>query len=62
MMSGSVSSITTEVVPEPKPDGSDKLYPEKIQRIVSDISQLSLLETSQLNELLKVQGSCAGHR
>ena len=33
---------------------SDKKYPEKITRIVEDISKLTLLETAQLNELLKV--------
>ena len=41
-------------VPPPMSDDCDKVYPEKIQRIVSDISRLSLLEASQLNELLKV--------
>lgn len=45
---------TVEAVPPPKSDDCDKVYPEKIQRIVSDISKLSLVETSQLNELLKV--------
>ena len=48
------SLMTAEAVPPPKSDDCDKVYPEKIQRIVSDISKLSLIETSQLNELLKV--------
>ena len=41
-------------LPPPTPDGTAKVYPEKIQNIVRDISQLTLLETAQLNELLKV--------
>ena len=31
-----------------------KVYPEKIAKIVDDISKLSLLEVADLNELLKV--------
>lgn len=46
--------MSANAVPPPMLDGCDKVYPEKIQRIVSDISKLSLLEASQLNELLKV--------
>merc|ERR1711915_351302 len=34
-------------------DGAPKVYPEKIQTIVSQISQLSLLEVADLNDLLK---------
>ena len=49
-----MSNVTVEAVPPPKSDNCDKIYPEKIQRIVNDISNLSLIETSQLNELLKV--------
>jgi len=37
----------------PSADGQPKMYPEKIERIVTDISQLNLLEVAQLNELLK---------
>ena len=48
------SLMSADAIPPPKSDGCDKVYPEKIQRIVSDISKLSLLEASQLNELLKV--------
>ena len=48
------SLMSADAVPPPKSDGYDKEYPEKIQRIVSDISRLSLFEASQLNELLKV--------
>ncbi|XP_067045394.1 large ribosomal subunit protein bL12m-like [Acropora muricata] len=37
----------------PSPDNSAKEYPEKIRGIVDDISKLTLLEVSDLNELLK---------
>ena len=40
-----------------KPPGAssdDKEYPPKIQKIVSEISNLTLIEVSELNELLKV--------
>ena len=38
----------------PSPDNSAKEYPEKIRGIVDEISKLTLLEVSDLNELLKV--------
>jgi len=41
-------------LPVPQADNDDKKYPEKISRIVEDISKLTLIETAQLNELLKV--------
>ena len=44
---------TVDPLPVPEAD-SNKKYPEKITRIVEDISRLTLLETAQLNELLKV--------
>ena len=50
------SRVLTTDVSAPKCDGMVEVYPEKIQRIVTDISQLTLLEASQLNELLKVLG------
>ena len=46
---------SSQPLPVPEPDGSSKTYPEKIHDIVDDISQLTLLETAQLNELLKVR-------
>jgi hypothetical protein len=46
--------MSANAVPPPKSDGCERVYPEKIQRIVSDITKLSLFEASQLNELLKV--------
>ncbi|XP_064406484.1 uncharacterized protein LOC135351429 [Halichondria panicea] len=45
-----LSATAEETVPSPV--GSSN-YPPKIEQIVNDISQLTLLETSQLNELLK---------
>lgn len=46
--------FSSEPLPVPDPDGSAKTYPEKLHTIVDCISQLTLLETAQLNELLKV--------
>lgn len=34
--------------------GAEKVYPDKLKKIVTDISQLTLLEVADLNELLKV--------
>ena len=42
------------VIPPPPLDGNPREYPEKVRKIVDDISRLTLLETSQLNDLLKV--------
>ncbi|XP_052773508.1 39S ribosomal protein L12, mitochondrial-like [Mya arenaria] len=39
--------------PLPLPNTPEKTYSPKIQQIVTDISQLTLLEVSDLNELLK---------
>ena len=49
--------FSTEAVaplPPPPADSAAKIYSDKIRSLVADISQLSLLETAQLNELLKV--------
>lgn len=40
--------------PLPLPNEAEKSYSPKIQKIVDDISQLTLIEVSDLNELLKV--------
>ena len=45
---------STEAIPVPQAEGADKIFPPKIQSIVNDISQLTLLEVADLNELLKV--------
>ncbi|KAJ8892409.1 hypothetical protein PR048_004989 [Dryococelus australis] len=37
----------------PQPDGEAKVYSLKIEKLVSDISQLNLLEVSQLSDALK---------
>ncbi|XP_071545356.1 large ribosomal subunit protein bL12m [Panulirus ornatus] len=45
--------MSTEPLTVPAAEGVPKVYPEKIQNIVSEISQLSLVEVADLNELLK---------
>lgn len=45
--------LCTEALPTPPPDG-EKVYPQKLHGLVDEISQLTLREASQLNELLKV--------
>lgn len=59
-----VRSLSSEAAPSPEadplpPPPPKGTYPEKIQALVRDISQLTLLETSQLNELLKVSAGQA---
>jgi len=44
----------TQEKPLPLPNSREKSYSPKIQQIVQDISHLTLLEVSDLNELLKV--------
>lgn len=41
-------------IPPPPPEGMPRDYPQNIRSIVESISNLTLLETSQLNDLLKV--------
>lgn len=48
------NSSPSDPIPPPPLDGKPRQYPEKITRIVDEISRLTLLETSQLNDLLKV--------
>ncbi|KAA0196096.1 hypothetical protein HAZT_HAZT011310 [Hyalella azteca] len=43
----------TEVLARPTPEGEKKVYPAHIEKIVSDISQLTLLEVADLNAALK---------
>ena len=52
--SSGVTSSLEPPLPPPVPDGAEPVYSKKIRDIVSEISQLTLLETAQLNELLKV--------
>lgn len=42
-------------------DNAPKEYPPKIQQLVQDIASLTLLEISDLNELLKVPRAGPGH-
>lgn len=42
----------------PQADNEPKQYPEHIKRIVDDISKLTILEVSELNQLLKVNTLC----
>ena len=44
---------STAPLPTPPPDGT-VMYSDKINKLVDDISNLTLREASQLNELLKV--------
>ncbi|XP_027227959.2 uncharacterized protein mRpL12 [Penaeus vannamei] len=44
---------SAEALSVPTAEGAPKVYPEKIQSIVSQISQLTLVEVADLNELLK---------
>jgi len=47
------STYKTEAMAIPAADGQDKIYPEKLESIVSQISSLTLLEVADLNALLK---------
>lgn len=44
----------TDAIAAPPLDGAPKQYSPKIQQLVNDIASLTLLEVSDLNELLKV--------
>ena len=44
---------SSEPIPPPHPDGT-VVYSDKLHSIVNDISQLTVIEVSKLNELLKV--------
>lgn len=46
----------SDAIATPPLDGAPKQYSPKIQQLVSDIASLTLLEVSDLNELLKVCG------
>lgn len=48
-------SSAAEQLQEPQVQGSEKVYPPKIEKIVDEISQLTLLEVCDLNELLKTR-------
>ena len=44
-----------EPIPLPQPDGEPKQYSNKIRTLVEEISSLTLSETAELSELLKVR-------
>ena len=52
---------STEVIPPAQAEGTDKVYAPKLQKIVDDISKLTLLEVADLNELLKVNRYSKGN-
>ncbi|KAG7505179.1 39S ribosomal protein L12, mitochondrial [Solea senegalensis] len=47
------SPARSDAIATPPVDGAPKQYPPKIQQLVNDIASLTLLEVSDLNELLK---------
>ena len=52
-LSTAVNQHPVNDTPPPVLEGSDKIYSPKLVKIVDDISSLTLLEVSELNELLK---------
>jgi hypothetical protein len=48
---------SSDAILPPNPEAIEKNYPEKIQQIVTDISKLTIIEVSDLNELLKVKST-----
>ncbi|KAK4327706.1 hypothetical protein Pmani_001857 [Petrolisthes manimaculis] len=46
-------NMSAEPLAVPTPEDAPKVYPEKIQTIVNQISQLTLVEVAELNALLK---------
>lgn len=44
---------SSDAILPPNPEGVEKSYPEKIRQIVTDISKLTLIEVTDLNDLLK---------
>ena len=49
---------TEETISPPHVEGRDKIYSSKIENIVNEISNLTLLEVADLNDLLKVHYDC----
>lgn len=45
--------MSAEAMPVPAPDNAPKVYPLKIEKIVNEIAGLTLIEVSDLSELLK---------
>ena len=55
-------AYSVETLAAPVPEGDSKEYPPKLHEIVNEISQLTLLEVADLNELLKVSALDVGSR
>jgi len=53
LYSTAAENSTSDVIPPPPANISSKTYSPKIEKLVTDISQLTLLEVADLNELLK---------
>lgn len=49
----SVRHSSAEPLAAPTPDNAPKIYPLKIEKLVDDIAGLTLVEVSELSELLK---------
>ena len=47
------SRSLSDVIPPPTFEGEEKKYPAKIQKLVDEITELTLVEVADLNELLK---------
>lgn len=45
--------LSSDVIPPPTFEGEEKKYPAKIQKLVDEITELTLVEVADLNELLK---------
>jgi len=46
-------TLSSGVIPPPTFEGDEKEYPPKIQKLVDEITELTLVEVADLNELLK---------
>jgi len=46
-------SLSSDVIPPATFEGEEKKYPAKIQKLVDEITELTLVEVADLNELLK---------
>ncbi|KAG5888752.1 hypothetical protein JTB14_021499 [Gonioctena quinquepunctata] len=51
--SADLQSNPVEKLTIPPPGGSDKVFAPKIEKLVTEISQLNLIEVSELSDLLK---------
>ena len=49
-----MTTETEEAISPPHVEGKERTYSSKVQSIVNEISNLTLLEVADLNDLLKV--------